>query len=221
MDNLSQLAKSRSQFAWGLIDSSKKQVIKKYSGKKILDIGCSRGDYVKYLFSQNYDAYGCDILAVKQWNGELKKRFKTADIYKLPYENNFAETVLLFDVLEHLDNLDQGLKEVIRVISKNIIIAIPNCDDPGAIKKAGLLYYHYVDRTHVRFFTKAEIEKVLKRYKLNIEYFKYTHPVMPETILLSSWYLPLRLAEFIGKLMQRVPLNKKYYQGMLIVAAKN
>ncbi len=44
----------------------------------------------------------------------------------LPFENEEFETVICFDVLEHLENTHEMFDELCRVARKNIIISLPN-----------------------------------------------------------------------------------------------
>ena len=48
----------------------------------------------------------------------------------LPFEDNFFDTVIATDVLEHLDNLHEVFDEMVRVCKGHIIISLPNpvCD---------------------------------------------------------------------------------------------
>ena len=77
-----------------------------YAGKKILDLGCATGDYSNNLKSIDYECTGVDI------NPEYieKTREKGIDAYlmegdNLKFPNNSFDTVLLFEVLKHVDNI--------------------------------------------------------------------------------------------------------------------
>src|ERR1035437_3606330 len=105
VDNLHQLKKERvKRNVWGSINRGKLKIIKEYSGNKILDAGCSRGDMIHYLINQGYDAYGCDLIKDSAWKVKNSNRFREADIFKLPYKDNSFDTIISFEVFEHLEN---------------------------------------------------------------------------------------------------------------------
>jgi ubiquinone/menaquinone biosynthesis C-methylase UbiE len=95
------------------------------SGITVLDIGCATKWPVKLLPSSYY-YIGIDFLnTAKNW-------YKTQpDVYgdaqKLPIASSSIDSVLLLDVLEHLQNPDQALNEIFRVLKTNgaLILQVP------------------------------------------------------------------------------------------------
>lgn len=127
---------------WGHLVKARKNMVLRYAGKKILDAGCSSGAYVQYLCERCYDAYGFDLLLDEKWQGKYKLRFQIADIRQIPYKDNSFDTVIAFEVLEHLDNVELALRELYRVTSDNIIISVPNCSQPKCFQKSRLAFHH-------------------------------------------------------------------------------
>lgn len=218
---IDQLTEMRSVVGWGKhLNKKRLEVVLKYSGVKVLDVGCSSGSYVKYLYYKGYDAYGCDILSDPNWGVEMKSRLKVADINKLPYKNNSFDTLLLFDILEHIKEPELVLKKLSKLVKKNLILTVPNCDQPEEFRTSGLAFHHWIDRTHVQFFRKESIRKILNRNGYKVILVEFIDPAMPETLFLSGWHFPLRLAKWIGMFCQFLPFRKKYFLAILIVAEK-
>ncbi|MBI1862734.1 class I SAM-dependent methyltransferase [Candidatus Microgenomates bacterium] len=205
---------------WRYVDKNKLKVIAKYAGKRILDVGCSHGTYVNTLNSRGYEAIGCDLLSYDDWKKHPRGTFKVSDIYDLSYKNRSVDTVLLFEVLEHLEHPSDALKEIGRVASKNVIISVPNCDLPSVFINSKLVYYHYYDRTHINFFTVSSLTELLIENGYNIDLIKRFDPIMPITLLLVSLYVPESIAVVIGKIFQRMPFGKKYMTDIVIVASQ-
>ena len=86
------------------------------NNKTILDIGCGDGSLVKHLNSQEIVATGCDI---KDLNFEI-------DIF--PYKEESFDYVLLYSVIEHINNTDHLMLEIRRMLKKSgiLIIIAPN-----------------------------------------------------------------------------------------------
>ena len=120
-----------------------------------------------------------------------------------------------------MENVNLALKELHRVCRNNIIISVPNCFQQKVFKASGLAYHHWIDRTHVQFFTENTLKDILTKNGFSIEVLKYINPVMPEVLFLSSWRFPMKLARFIGRLAVKISLRKQYYMTLLVVAYTN
>lgn len=205
---------------WKYVDKPKVKTIREYAGKTIVDIGCSQGSYVNLLCELGYDAKGCDLLSYDEWRSKPKSRYRVCDVYNLPYRDKSLDTAILFEVFEHLEHPKEALKEVSRVVEKNIIITVPNCTMPSIFYSSGLIYYHYFDRTHINFFTPDSIQSFLTENGFKIDFIKCINPLMPVTLLLNNIYIPLKIAVIIGKIFQRVPFIRKNYADIVVVASK-
>lgn len=103
--------------------------IKRYcrQAKSILDIGCGEGTNLKNLASPTAEKYGIDIsdfaieLAKKQYpNFHLQQANATA----LPFSNNNFDCVYSFATIEHIDNPQKAIDEMIRVTKRDGIFIV-------------------------------------------------------------------------------------------------
>jgi hypothetical protein len=92
------------------------EYFRKYLEGSILDVG-SRNN----LLSQKL---GKPVSLVDKNNPELLP-FNWEKEH-LPYEDNFFDTIVCLDTLEHIDDLHDGFYDLLRVAKKNIIISLPN-----------------------------------------------------------------------------------------------
>lgn len=99
---------------------------------KILDVGCGIGQNYD-LLSKRGDYYGIDISLKNIENNKInfpKSKFEVADITsKTNFKDDLFDEIYCFDVLEHVDNLDNALTEIHRVINKTtgkLIIEVPS-----------------------------------------------------------------------------------------------
>ncbi len=51
---------------------------------------------------------------------------KKGNIYTLPYGNNSFDVVICTEVLEHLDDPEKGLSELVRVTKRSCVLSVPN-----------------------------------------------------------------------------------------------
>jgi 2-polyprenyl-3-methyl-5-hydroxy-6-metoxy-1,4-benzoquinol methylase len=97
----------------------------------ILDVGCGEGFTLNRLKERGM---GKKLEGLEYLKDAIELGKKTypdikitqGSIYELPYKDNSFDLVLCTEVLEHLENPEKGLKELVRVSKKYLIISVPN-----------------------------------------------------------------------------------------------
>ena len=104
------------------------QKFKQLPKGKILDLGCGDGDYSIALKEQGFDVMAGDIDKERfRYAGQIP--FEYCDITKtLPFKNSTFDYLLLMEVVEHLRNPYDVLKEINRIIKSggSLILSTPN-----------------------------------------------------------------------------------------------
>ena len=155
-------------------------------GQTALDLGCGRGWYASILADHGFRVVGMD-----QANQVADSRVEilVGDINPpLPFADGEFNTVLMFDILEHLAEEKGMMAEVARVCAKGgrVILSVPNADD-GFLPVYGLTYLHRIDRTHVREYTLADLPRRLEMFGFRTLY----------CALEGRAHLPLVFSEFV------------------------
>ena len=207
--------------SWGQINPYRLRFVCKYAGHSVLDVGCSTGNYVTYLNKHNHKAYGVDLLSDLSWREASPIVNTVGSAIKLPFVNAAVDTLLAFEVLEHIPDLDVAMYEINRVVRKNIIISVPDCHLPEDMLKAGLIYTHWRDRTHCNFFTKGSLHDLLIKHGFKVQLITSINPVRLELLTLRSIGIPSKLAGYLSEALRRIPLRKQYNMTLLAIAEKN
>lgn len=95
----------------------------------LLDLGCGPATFSKVLAEKGFRVYGVDyseemIEIAKKRTPGLKIDFKTADIYNLPFSDNFFDIVICLGVFQHLEEPKKAVREIKRVLRKDGFLAI-------------------------------------------------------------------------------------------------
>lgn len=109
-----------------------KWAAKNIIGNKIFELGCTSGYGVQFL-PPGIDYTGVDydpviIECAREQNWRLNLKFVNADINK--YDLDYYDTIIAFEVIEHLDN---GLEivEKFKKHCKRLLITVPYMEPPG------------------------------------------------------------------------------------------
>ena len=89
-----------------------------YLNKKILDIGCGPRGSLEWA-NMAKERIGLDPLADKYKILGIEKhkmKYVCAGCEKIPFPDNYFDIVCSFNSLDHVDNLDESIKEIKRVI---------------------------------------------------------------------------------------------------------
>ena len=139
---------------------------------KCLDLGCSIGDFLNYkkdVIGVDINKYNVDYCNSRGLEAYLMK------IDKLPFDSNSFDSILLDNVLEHLNSPEKLIYEISRVIKKsgNFVIGVPG--------KKG--FDHDLD--HKVFYDEIHLEKFISKFQFKLESYFYT-PLKSEYLNLNS-----------------------------------
>lgn len=147
----------------------------------LLETGCAMGANFTYIKALNPKAELCGIELCDGTAYFAKKHadVRSADLEKIevPEWNNKFDYIIMGDIIEHLIDPWSALKKL-RVLLKSdgcIIASIPNIMNAVTMYHilSGKFTYEdsgILDRTHMRFFTKYEIEKIFNDCGYDIEF---------------------------------------------------
>lgn len=84
---------------------------------RILDVGCGNGFYTKAFCQEGSDVFGMDV---KSYQDGVRSPFKFVlyDGKSFPFKDNFFDLVVSWDVLEHVEDDQNLVDEVRRVLRK-------------------------------------------------------------------------------------------------------
>jgi ubiquinone/menaquinone biosynthesis C-methylase UbiE len=207
--------------SWGQINPYRLRFVRQYAGSSVLDVGCSTGSYVTYLNTHGYKAYGIDLLADPSWMASSKVVNTVGSLVNLPFVDTAVQTLLAFEVLEHIPDIDYAMSEMYRVARQNIIVSVPDCDLPEDMLRAGLIFTHWRDRTHCNFFTEESLKRLLMRHGFRVRLLTRINPVRLEFLSLRSFRVPGKLAGYLSEALRRIPFRQQYHMTLLAVADKN
>jgi len=177
---------------------------------KVLEVGCGAGQFIRAIKKRRpeLECYGCDISETtiqkaKSIFDGVEYNLSEESIF--PYEDSSFDTILIYDVLEHVENPDEILKEVRRVLKGGgqFYMFVP-CEGDSLsywnfLRKIGIgkdLTKKYAG--HINYFTRRGIYDILKKYELTIISKRFSEHVVGQKLGILSFFLMDRYAKKNG-----------------------
>lgn len=163
--------------------------------KRILDIGCGIGTYVRKFKQFSDDVYGVDVDPEKVAEARLTAaNVMVAPAEALPFPDGFFDMVFLHEVIEHVDDDRQAVAEAVRVTGPggHVVIYAPNrlylFETHGIYVGKRYVYrlipfVNYLPDPlrrifcpHVRAYTSGNIERLFDGLPAKVTAHKYVYP---------------------------------------------
>jgi len=156
------------------ISESVNQILKK--GKQLLDIGCGRGSFMGSTEARFDLIHGCDISEIAAREAKRKGMITIcADLNNgnLPYQDNSFDSIICLEVIEHLLDPLNLLKDIYRVLQSNgqLILTTPNIRYIKNLIK--LIFIGHFPHTstdtfiwgggHLHYFTRKDLALLFQR----------------------------------------------------------
>lgn len=164
----------------GVLDEWKKNQIMRFCKNSALDVGCNSGELVGYLNSIGRYAEGIDnseqlILQARQKYPHAT--FHLGQDLSIFSDNQF-DTIVAWNVLEHIPDDIGVLREFLRIAKTNVILSIPK-EDEISLPYSRVTYRPYVDPTHVHYYTRELLNNMVSGIGHYNIYFEDTTRVRP------------------------------------------
>lgn len=185
---------------------------RKHAGQTVLDIGCGFGAYGKALMSEGLNCFGCDINLDYLRSAVTEGLPVTVVDSVLPFRDRSFDSVLLFEVIEHVPNIERVIEEAFRVARKNVLITVPNSEGIDLMKSNDVTYAHMLSSDHVHFFDAASLESLLKPHADDV-IIERGDPILP------FWFLGRSLPFYFMKAVYLAGLLKPRFFSRLYAVA--
>jgi len=191
--------------------------ISQRSGKKIFDFGCGLGGYSLRLGKLGFDCTAADINpAYLEKAKALGLNTYLAKGNKIDFPDNYFDTAILIEVLEHVEDPASILKEIKRVVKDNVLITVPNHTTLDQLMTARIAYDHLLDLDHKQFFSVPQLKALLEKEFPAVQIFE-KEPVDLKVIYAVA---PRILALLLDLFYQSRILKEKFFYRIYAEAKK-
>lgn len=143
------------------INPRKVRLIDDYGiGDSLLDVGCGNGLYPLATVRKFSKTLQIDI-ADRRAPEAAGQPFILMDATDVAAVGGTFDTVLCFDIIEHLDD-DSGFARKLRSICTGCVIGSVPASDDARLRSIGLTHVHHVDKTHRREYTADSVTSLLR-----------------------------------------------------------
>jgi SAM-dependent methyltransferase len=185
-------------YVWRSGQERRLELIRRYvslEGRRILDVGCGIGTYVKRFRRLTPDAFGIDVSVSRlREAGRSVPNLVAAKGEQLPFRDETFDVLVFNEVIEHVDNDRQTLTDALRVLQDggHVVIYAPNRLYPfethgvywkgryrfGNIPLVNYLPDRWRDRLvpHARVYTAADMRRLWEGLPCRVLVHTYVYP---------------------------------------------
>jgi 2-polyprenyl-3-methyl-5-hydroxy-6-metoxy-1,4-benzoquinol methylase len=184
----------------------------RHGGDSILDLGCGFGAYSTALAGVGRQCVGCDI-NFDYLRTAANQGLSVVNVDSvLPFNDRSFDSVLIFEVLEHVADIEKVLTEAFRVARRNVLITVPNSENIEIMKSNDVTYAHMLSSDHLHFFDVESLAALLRRYARDVS-IERSDPIYP------FWFVGRSLPFYGLKLLFRLGLLKPRFFSRLYAVA--
>ncbi|MFH1824876.1 MAG: class I SAM-dependent methyltransferase [Candidatus Firestonebacteria bacterium] len=131
---------------------------------KILDIGAAQGFFLKFMKDKGWDVKGVELSkeACSFAKRKLNLNITNKDFIKTDLKNEKFDVMTMFEVMEHIPNINENLKKIYNHLKNKgvLIISVPNFNSLQRFI-FGRYWCHIDVPRHLYHFTRKTIKKLL------------------------------------------------------------
>ncbi|WP_259068418.1 class I SAM-dependent methyltransferase [Mucilaginibacter sp. X4EP1] len=166
--------------------------------KKVLEVGAGDGSILKLLADQNFspeyhavEISESGVAHIQLRNIKDLKSVQLFDGYKLPFDDNSFDLIILSHVLEHVEHERILLREIKRV-ARHSIIEVPLDYKAGVDKRIK----HFLAYGHINVYTPTSLRYLLQTESFEVEN-DLTSIIEPEVTRFNTYTNQKRSKSFI------------------------
>jgi len=179
-----------------------------YQKGDILDVGCATCQLYIFLRSQGWKGkyYGIDSQKYEDYEYPEEVNLIIKDALEVEFPR--VDTVVLYNILEHVDDPIILLRKVISTARENVLINVPKRNEE--MWRYGVVEYHQLDKTHKHCgFSKDEVYKMVDLAGGRITRWKEWDGITIMPIKLLGKHIGILLLN--SKIGARVFLKRTFY----------
>jgi 2-polyprenyl-3-methyl-5-hydroxy-6-metoxy-1,4-benzoquinol methylase len=142
------------------------------AGGRLLDVGCATGFLLDEARRRGWQTSGVEVseFASEYARRESKHDVLSTTLRDASYPAEHFDAVVMDDVLEHLCDPEEELREVWRILKPGgvVLIHTPNIDSPW-YKLMGKHWVHLRPGEHLYYFSPSTLGRLLERMGFRIE----------------------------------------------------
>jgi len=157
--------KERVRYVWEFVNSLRPG--------NILDVGCGLGSFLSAV-SNEWQKYGIEVSRDAGKYAEKECNLHLGTLDDSPYEKNFFDCIVMYHVIEHVEDPIKTIKKINTLLAEDGILIIGTPDFDSGCARRFNDKYRLLGPEHIRLFSNDSMHRFLRSYGFKIN--RVTYP---------------------------------------------
>ncbi len=180
-------------------------------GKRLLEIGCSNGFFLKETFKRGYEISGVEpsIQAVQNADHEIRDRIKVGLFDPRNYQEKYFDIVCFFQVLDPISDPNEFLKGVNNCLKNNGIVLAATHNITSFSSRILGEKCPIIDFNHIYYFDKKTLRLIFEKHGFEVKNIFDIRNIYSFSYWIEMLPLPIPLKNSILTIFKKLNLSNK------------
>lgn len=176
-------------------------------GARVLEVGCGAGQFIRAVkqIRPELECFGCDISEAAINSAQQQKdgvEYSLSEPSSLPYAHDYFDAILIYDVLEHAQDVPALLRECNRVLKADgVFYCFVPCEGDWLSLWNLLGKFHLGERLtgkyagHINKFSRGSLSRLLRDYGFSPSRIRYSEHILGQLVGVASFVMMDRFAK--------------------------
>jgi 2-polyprenyl-3-methyl-5-hydroxy-6-metoxy-1,4-benzoquinol methylase len=176
----------------------------------LLDVGCALGYFLAQAHTSGWEVQGLERsqFAVQYAQNQFQLNIHHGTLENNQLQEHEYDIVTMFDVLEHVLDINIALKEITRLVKQGGLLVLTTPNEGGLSRKIMRKYwFHFKPYEHTYYFSEHSLRQFLEKYGFEVIFIERCYKILNVDVMINRFF---HYNSFIARNMQKLSGKQRW-----------